>query len=72
MAATWTIDSGRRFGSRCKHAEMAAANAAGTSGACRRTSQISAACAARSFAKLLPPASGGRPQSKCHHTQPQA
>ena len=25
-----------------------------------------------SFATLLPPTNGGRPQSKCHHTQPQA
>ena len=72
MAANLPIDSGRRDGSLWTHAETAAESTAGTSGAKRRTSMISVVCAARSFARELPPDTGGRPESMCHHKQPHA
>ena len=72
IAASRVIDSGRQRGSGWTHAEIASARAPGVSGARCRTSAMAAAWAARSFVRPSPPAKGGRPQSKCHHRQPQA
>ena len=65
-------DAGRAAGSRATQAASASASTSGVSGAKCRTSVICAACALLSFPRLFPPASAGRPASRCHHRQPQA